>query len=160
MLIFAVRLILEDQGHLLFLRQTKKNGGKYSLIGGTVEENEFAREALSREAKEEAGIQVNPEDMQLAHVLHRHKLKKDETQLMLYFRATRFRGEPASLERKKFEEVRWLPANELPEEVSKHTRHVLQRLQRGDIYSEFPSRSKIIAFWQQLGNRWTGFSDY
>ena len=45
MLIFAVRLILEDQGKLLFLRQTKRNGGDFTLIGGNVEEREFAREA-------------------------------------------------------------------------------------------------------------------
>ncbi|MFM8484808.1 MAG: NUDIX domain-containing protein, partial [Bacteroidota bacterium] len=54
MLIFAVRLILEDQGRLLFLRQSKRNGGRYTLIGGNVEETEFAREALAREAEEEA----------------------------------------------------------------------------------------------------------
>lgn len=160
MLIFAVRLLLEDQGKLLFLRQTKKNGGKFSLIGGNVEENEFARDALSREALEEAGIFVRPEDMALVHVLHRHKLKKDETQLMLYFRAARFRGVPESQERKKFEDVRWLPADQLPEEVSKHTRHVLECIQRAEIYSEFPARSKIIAFWEQFGNRWSNFSDY
>ena len=50
MLIFAVRLILEENGKLLFLRQTKRNGGRYTLIGGNVEEHEFAREALAREA--------------------------------------------------------------------------------------------------------------
>lgn len=160
MLIFAVRLILEDQGRLLFLRQTKKNGGRYSLVGGTVEENEFAREALSREALEEAGIMVSPQDMTLVHVLHRHKLKKDETQLMLYFRATRFRGIPESLEPKKFEDVRWLPLESLPDEVSKHTRHVLENIRQGQIYSEFPARSKVLAFWEQFGSRWAGFSDF
>jgi 8-oxo-dGTP diphosphatase len=160
MLIFAVRLILEDKGHLLFLRQTKQNGGKYSLIGGNVEEHEFAREALSREAREEAGIHVDPDDMELVHVLHRHKLKKDQTQLMLYFRATRFHGEPESLEPKKFKTVTWLPVGALPNDVSKHTRHVLECLHRHIIYSEFPARSKVLAFWEQFGNRWAGFSDF
>ena len=56
MLIFAVRLIVEENGQMLFLRQTKRNGGRYTLIGGNVEEHEFAREALSREALEEAGF--------------------------------------------------------------------------------------------------------
>jgi 8-oxo-dGTP pyrophosphatase MutT (NUDIX family) len=160
MLIFAVRLILEDRGRWLFLRQTKKNGGKYSLVGGNVEEHEFAREALSREAREEAGIHVEPDDMELVHVLHRHKLKRDETQLMLYFRSTRFHGEPESLEPKKFKDVAWLPMDALPDDVSKHTRHVLVCLRRGQIYSEFPARSKVLAFWEQYGNRWAGFSDF
>ena len=94
MFIFAVRLILEDKGNLLFLRQTKRNGGRYTLIGGNVEEHEFAREALAREAKEEASIHVELEDLTLVHTLHRHKLQKDETLLVLYFKATRFSGEP------------------------------------------------------------------
>ena len=160
MLIFAVRLILEDNGKMLFLRQTKKNGGRFSLIGGNVEEQEFAREALSRETREEAGIHVEPEDLTLVHVLHRHKLKKDETMLVLYFKATVFHGEPAALEPKKFKDVQWLDIENLPSDVSKATVHVLKSIRQGTIYSEFPSRSKVLAFWEQFGNRWTGFSDF
>ena len=159
MLIFAVRLILEDNGKMLFLRQTKKNGGKFSLVGGNVEDNEFAREALAREALEEARIHVEPADMRLVHVLHRHKLKKDETLLVLYFKATKFYGEPESQEPKKFADVTWLPADHLPENVSKATRHVIQRLTRGEIYSEFPPRSQVLAFWEQFGDRWSEFTE-
>lgn len=154
MLTFAVRLILEDNNKWLFLRQTKKNGGRYSLIGGTVEDHEFAREALAREASEEAGIHVEPTDMTLIHVLHRHKLKKDENLLVLYFKATRFHGEPESLEPKKFLGVHWLPVDDLPEEVSKATLHAIQCIRRNDIYSEFPTRSKVLEFWEQFGNKW------
>ncbi|HLP93682.1 MAG TPA: NUDIX domain-containing protein [Saprospiraceae bacterium] len=157
MLIFAVRLILEDKGKLLFLRQTKRNGGRYTLIGGNVEEQEFAREALAREAREEASIHVEPEDLVLVHTLHRHKLQKNETLLVLYFKALRFSGEPESMETKKFKDVAWFSPNELPDEVSKPTRHVLQCIKDGDIYSEFPARSKVVAFWQQLGREWGGY---
>lgn len=160
MLTFAVRLILEEDDRMLFLRQTKKNGGRYSLIGGNVEEHEFAREALAREAKEEAGIHVEPVDLMLTHVLHRHKLKKGETLLVLYFKAARFHGEPESLEPKKFKDVEWLPLANLPPNVSKATQHVLRRIAQREIYSEFPARSEVLAFWEQFGNRWAGFSDF
>jgi len=157
MLIFAVRLILEDKGKLLFLRQTKRNGGRYTLIGGNVEEQEFAREALAREAKEEADIRVELEDLTLVHTLHRHKLQKDQTLLVLYFKATQFKGEPASLEIKKFKDVAWFSPLELPEEVSGPTRHVLDCIKAGDIYSEFPARSKVVAFWERIGKNWSSF---
>jgi ADP-ribose pyrophosphatase YjhB (NUDIX family) len=160
MLIFAVRLILEDKGKMLFLRQTKRNGGRYSLVGGNVEEHEFAREALAREAKEEASIHVDPLDLSLVHVLHRHKLKKDETLLVLYFKASKFHGEPESLEPKKFQDVAWFPIDKLPDEVSKPTLHVLKCIREGIIYSEFPSRSAVLAFWEQFGNQWTKFTDF
>ena len=156
MLIFAVRLILEENGKLLFLRQTKRNGGRYTLIGGNVEEQEFAREALAREAKEEADIHVEPIDLSLVHVLHRHKLTKNETLIVLYFKASKFYGEPESMETHKFKDVSWLPANALPEEVSKPTMHVLECIQRNEIYSEFPTRKKVLAFWEEFAQKWTG----
>jgi ADP-ribose pyrophosphatase YjhB (NUDIX family) len=160
MLIFAVRLILEDRGNMLFLEQTKKQGGRYTLIGGNVEEEEFAREALAREVVEEAGIQVLPENMQLVHVLHRHKLKKGETSLVLYFKANKFKGQPESMEPKKFKHAIWLPLSHLPNNISGSTRHVLDCIQQNMIYSEFPTRSKVLEFWKEFGHRWAGFSDY
>ena len=97
----------------------------------------------------------------LVHVLHRHKLKKDETALVLYFKAARFRGEPASLEPKKFKDVHWLPIDDLPSDVSKPTLHVLNGIKKNMVYSEFPSRSKALQFWEEFGNRWAaGFSDF
>jgi 8-oxo-dGTP diphosphatase len=143
-----------------FFSANEKERRALFLIGGNVEENEFAREALAREAREEAGIHVEPVDLRLIHVLHRHKLKKDETLLVLYFKAYRFEGEPESLEPKKFKDVKWLPVRSLPEEVSKATKHVLEGIQRGEIYSEFPARNKVLAFWEQFGDRWAGFSDF
>ena len=155
MLIFAVRLIVEKDGKLLFLHQTKKNGGGFSLVGGNVEDREFAREALAREAHEEAAIHISPSDLTLVHVLHRHKLKKDEQLLVLYFRASTFEGEPEPLETKKFRDVVWLPVDNLPDDVSKATRHVLNRLKTGEIYSEFPDQKKVLSYWGQFTESWS-----
>ena len=155
MLIFAVRLIVEKDGKLLFLHQTKQNGGGYSLVGGNVEDREFAREALAREAKEEAGISINPANLELVHVLHRHKLKKNEQSLVLYFKATAFEGDPEPLERKKFQDVVWLPINQLPDNISKATQHVLKNWMAGLIYSEFPNRSKVLSYWSQFSESWS-----
>ncbi len=160
MLIFAVRLLLEENGKLLFLRQTKRNGGRYTLIGGNVEEQEFAREALSREAEEEADIHVEPEDLSLVHVMHRHKLHKDQTLIVLYFKASKFFGEPESKETHKFKDCAWFPTSSLPDEVSKPTLHALDCIRLGEIYSEFPARNKVLAFWEDIGRKWTGLTDF
>lgn len=151
MLNFAVRLILEENGQLLFLKQTKKNGGKYTLIGGTVEDQEFAREALAREAEEEAGIRVDANALELVHVLHRHKLKVNENFLVLYFKAHTFQGKPTNLEPEKFAAIEWHDPKALPEKVSKPTIHVLNAIAKKEIYSEFPERKKVLAFWEQFG---------
>ncbi len=158
MFVFAVRLLMEQEGKLLFLRQTKKNGGRFTLIGGNVEEGEFAREALAREALEEAGIHIRPEALQLVHVLHRRKEKKAQTRLVLYFRTDHFRGEPSSQEPKKFKDVFWLPIHALPEDLSKTTRHVLSAIQRGEMYSEFPQRTHETQLWGEKKPNWEGFA--
>ncbi len=48
------RLILYHKGKILLLKQTKPNGGNYTLVGGTVENFEYARQSLIRESYEEA----------------------------------------------------------------------------------------------------------
>lgn len=131
------RLILEDRGRILLLKQTKPNGGNYSLIGGTIERKEYALESLIRESFEEADIELTPADLSLVHVLHkRYKKKGKKHRIVLYFRAHHYEGEPESKELKKFENVEWHPYNNLPDRLTGTVRHVLREYGRGKIYSE------------------------
>lgn len=128
------RLILEDRGRILLLKQTKPNGGNYSLVGGTIERKEYAVESLIRESFEEAGIRLTPADLSLVHVLH--KRYKKAHRIVLYFRAHHYEGEPESRERKKFENVEWHPYGALPSNLTSTVRHVLKAYSRGRLYSE------------------------
>ncbi len=129
------RLILEDAGKFLFLKQTEKNGGRYSLIGGTIERKEYAAQTLIRESREEAGIDLLPSDLSLVHVLH--KRYKKEHRIVLYFKAFHYEGTPESREKKKFSRVEWHPLNDLPGDVTPTVRHVIDEgLNKGRIYSE------------------------
>jgi 8-oxo-dGTP pyrophosphatase MutT (NUDIX family) len=128
------RLILEDRGRILLLKQTKPNGGKYSLIGGTVERKEYAAETLIRESFEEAGLKLTRNDLTLVHVLHKRYRKAHR--IVLYFRAHHYEGKPRSKEHKKFENVEWHPYNKLPAKLAPTVRHVLKAYGRGRLYSE------------------------
>ena len=133
-ILLKARLIVEDHGQILLLKQTSKNGGKYTLVGGTVEDYEFARKALIRESFEESGIILKAKDLQLVHTLHK---KKDEiTRIVLYFKAIDWTGEIKSQEPKKFKEVAWFPIDELPRGMSSTVRHALKHYRRGSRYSE------------------------
>ncbi len=140
--IFAVRLLLEEDGHVLFLHQTRQNGGRFSLPGGNVDGLESAREALCREANEEAGIKLTPDRLEFCHLLHRRKPKTGEVLVNIYFRARQFKGEPVSREPEKFRDVAWLPLAALPEEISNHTRKVLENIVAGEFYTEWPKLKK------------------
>ncbi len=129
-----VRLILYHRGQILLLKQTKPNGGNYTLVGGNIEQKEFAKACLIRESLEEAGIALEAKDLSLAHVLH--KRKPNEQRITLYFKAYRWEGEFRTREPKKFKAVEWHPLDQLPSKLSSTVKHVLKAYRSGLIYSE------------------------
>ena len=131
---FKARLILYDRGRILLLKQTRSNGGNYTLVGGTVENDEFARESLIRETREEANIQIAKEDLTLVHVLN--KRSKTGQRLNLYFKASKYRGIVQNLEDHKFKSVQWFPINKLPDNVTATVRQALTAYRTGKLYSE------------------------
>ena len=136
--IIKSRLILYYRGKILLLKQTQANGGNYTLIGGTVEQKEHAKETLIRESREEAGVILKREDLTLAHVLHKHK--SNGHRIVLYFKANKWKGEIQSLEPHKFENTKWFPLEKLPKDLSPTVAHVLKEYRHGRIYSEFTKK--------------------
>lgn len=128
------RIILKNLGKVLFLLQTTKQGGKYTLVGGRVEKLEFAKAALIRECKEEVGIVLNQDDLELVHVLH--KKNKLNNVITLYFETSTWAGLIENKERKKFKQVAWFSLDQLPKKTSPTTRHVLEQYKLGNKYSD------------------------
>ncbi len=139
-IILKARLIMEQKGKILLLKQTSQNGGKHSLVGGTVENQELAKQALIRESKEEAGITLDRESIELVHTLH--KKKGTRSRIVLYFRAKKWSGTIQSLEPKKFKKVSWHSLENLPKNMSPTVKHVLKHYRNGVRYSEFTSKAK------------------
>lgn len=130
-----VRLILYNAGKILLLKQTKPNGGNYTLVGGNIEAKEVAKETLIRESYEEAGIILKSKDLSLVHVLQ--KVKENEQRIVLYFKAQHYEGKLQAREKEKFKSVRWFSLNELPSNLTETVRHVLHQYRQGIYYSEF-----------------------
>jgi 8-oxo-dGTP diphosphatase len=128
------RLILIADEKVLLLKQTKPNGGNYTLVGGTIEQSEFAKACIIRESKEEAGIILSKNNLDLVHVLH--KRSKSEHRIVLYFKATIFSGAPRSLEPDKFKGVSWFSMNELPDKLTNTVRQILKAYRTNEFYSE------------------------
>jgi len=133
--VLKVRLILYNKGKILLLKQTKANGGNYTLVGGTVESMEYARESLIRESLEEAGIILRPKDLQLVHVLHKKTTLSQR--ITLYFKATKWEGALQSREPDKFKVVEWVPLDRLPKNLTATVGHVMKEYRKGVIYSEY-----------------------
>lgn len=128
-----VRLIIEHRGFILMLKQTSQNGGKYTLVGGALDDKELPKEALIRESEEEAGIKLFKSDLVLVHTLF--KQKGNNLRIVLYFKASKYDGELESREPEKFKKVAWLPLDDLPKNVSPTVMHILKKYKNGKTYS-------------------------
>ncbi|MEM6379771.1 MAG: NUDIX hydrolase [Bacteroidota bacterium] len=129
-----VRLILEDSGKILLLKQTKYNGGAYTLVGGKVEVGETAKQTLVRESWEEAGIILKEGDLELVHTLN--YFKESSSRLVLFFKAQHWSGKLTSRERHKFKELEWHRCANLPRQTKLNITKVLQRMRQGFTYTE------------------------
>lgn len=128
------RLILYEKGKILLLKQTKPNGGNYTLVGGNIEKDEYAKASLIRESFEEAGITLKSKDLQLVHVLQKNTNK--EQRIVFYFKANRWEGKVRSKEKDKFKAAEWFHLDKLPKNLTATVRHVMKEYRKGNLYSE------------------------
>ncbi|WP_020538004.1 NUDIX domain-containing protein [Lewinella cohaerens] len=138
--VIKARVILYDHGRILLLKQTKPNGGNYTLVGGTVEAEEFAQQCLIRESKEEAGITLEQKDLTLVHVMH--KRSKNEHRIGLFFKASRWEGKLRAREKEKFKAAHWFDLDRLPTNLTPTIQQVLKCYRKGIFYSEMSKKSE------------------
>jgi 8-oxo-dGTP diphosphatase len=136
-LIPAVYLLLVRDDQVLLLRryQTGYEDGNYSVVAGHVDGDEPARAAMVREAWEEAGLQLDPESLELAHILHRTTPNREAMEL--FFVADGSRHEPRNQEPHKCDDLSWFALDGLPANTIPYIRHVLECYRRGQVYSEY-----------------------
>jgi len=115
--------------------------GYYGLPAGKVEYGEQYSLAAAREVKEEAGVDIDPADLEFAHVVHRHKEDETETEFMdwvdVYFEAKKWKGEPHNTEEEKAESLDWIDFNNLPDNIVPPVREALNHIHEGKKYSEY-----------------------
>lgn len=122
----SVQLIITKGNSVLLLRRfnTGYADGHYCLPAGHVEDNEEVRDAMIREAKEEIGIELIKDNLELVHVLHRKAV--GITYIDFIFKATMWNGEIELMEPNKCDEIRWVSLSQLPSNVIPFTRKLLE----------------------------------
>lgn len=147
----AVYLFLEKEGKiLLHLRQnTGYMDGNWDVPAGHVEESELPTAAMVREAKEEIGITLRPEDLKPA--LAMYKVKHDTTgdRADYFFRATRWEGEITNMEPQKCADIKWFDPTMLPLNMTPHIREAIDCVLKGISYTELDER------WLRSHGAWT-----
>lgn len=141
----VVNMIIRDGDKiLLFLRNDgffNYNGGYWVIPAGHIEAGETARASAIREAKEELDIDIDPNDIEFAHVIS--NLASRTECFDFFFIVKKYSGTIKNCEGDKCAEMRWFTLDEiraLPQVVST-TRVALECIARREKYSELPHYS-------------------
>ena len=105
---------------------------QYDLPGGHLEPGEDLYDAMIREAKEEIGITIKRENMQIVHIYHH--FSKDV--LKFVFKVANYSGEIKNLEPEKCKEIRWIDINNLPENTIKGIKNEIINIYNDVYYSK------------------------
>lgn len=118
--------ILDGEGRVLLIRHTYLPG--WHMPGGGVETGETTGEALSREVREEAGLEIAGPPALHGIFLNRHVSRRDH---VLVYVVRAFRGHGPRRPDLEIAEVGWFLLSELPEGTTAGTRARLYEIVNG-----------------------------
>jgi len=137
-------VIFQKDSTVLLLRRynTGYRDGEYSVPAGHIEEAEFATTAALREAEEETGVIIKPEELLPAHIMHRHC--GDHERIDFFFTAKKWEGEITNKEPDKCGELKWVSLDQLPTNTIPYIRAALENYSTGRFFSEFTETGNSI----------------
>lgn len=133
----AAYLVLIKEGQVLLLRRfnTGYQDGNYSIVAGHLDGGETTKQCIIREASEEAGIKLSPEDLEVVHVMHR--LSSDREYFDIYLRAQKWTGNVTNMEPDKCDELKWYRMDSLPDNMLPEVKLALESISKNVHYGEF-----------------------
>ena len=105
--------------------------GYYDLPGGHLEAGEDIFDGMIREAKEEIGIKLKRDDMEIIHIYHKYI----KGMLKFVFKADKYEGTPINNEPEACEKIEWIELDNLPENIVPSIKEELENIQNGVYYS-------------------------
>lgn len=99
-----------DKGEIAFLLRAGDRWmtGHYGLPAGKVEKGESFIACAIREAREEVGVALRPENLKLVMTEHRHEIEDIENDWVdIFFEATSWEGELTNAEPEVHSELKW-----------------------------------------------------
>lgn len=135
----ASYLVIRKDGRIPFVLRANTSwmNGHYGLASGKVEMGESFTQALIREAKEEIGVTVRPENLRPILTCHRREPAESMSWVDMVFEADSWEGEVVNAEPHMHSELAWLDSAELPANVIPSVRFMLEQIAAGKTYCEY-----------------------
>ncbi|MGD8605355.1 MAG: NUDIX domain-containing protein [Anaerolineales bacterium] len=135
-LVSAVHLLLIRDGQILLLRRanTGYEDGNYSVVAGHLEGNETIKQASIREAREEVGIELNPQDLTVVQVMHR---RSEDERIDWFLSALQWQGKVTNREPNRCDQLLWRRLDDLPDNVIPYVAHAIHNYLEGVWFDSF-----------------------
>ncbi|MGI9464049.1 MAG: NUDIX hydrolase [Aestuariivirgaceae bacterium] len=119
-----LHLVLQRDGCVLMGRRlnTTFAAGQYHVPAGRLEVNETIIGGIVREAREETGIDISVDAIDLAYVMH---FRGESDRLSLFFTTDEWKGSIENCEPDKCEGWHWIPTDQLPDDTVPYARQAI-----------------------------------
>ena len=108
--------------------------GNYSVVAGHLDGQEDLKSAMAREAKEEAGIEISPSDLEVVGSMH---LMTDTEYVSFFLQASEWCGDVVNMEPDKCDDLRWFELDGLPENTIPYVRRAIENYREGKWFESF-----------------------
>lgn len=132
----AIHLFFIQDGQILLLRRfnTGFEDGKYSVVAGHLDGGETVKQAAIREGKEEAGVDIMEENIEMIGVMHRNS---DSERIDFFTRIQKWGGTIHNMEPHKCDELRFYPLSNLPNNMIPYIRQAIFNFQEGKWFDSY-----------------------
>ena len=133
-----VVMMNEDEKVLAVLRKnTGYMDGYWGLPAGHVEKDELPIKGVIREAKEEIGVEINPEDLNFVHLMIREAHDITGERVDIFFESNNWSGEPQNMEPDKHGGMDWIDPHSDSTPMVPYEREAINYIAEGIKYSEW-----------------------
>ena len=134
----SVFLFLKNKHKILMARRynTGYGDGFYSFVAGHVEKDETFKQAMIREAKEEVGISIKEEALQIVHIMHRYVVN-EKNRIDIFMTTHSWAGELYNAEPHKCDQIEWFSLEAIPRNTLSYIKHAIQQINKNIWFSEF-----------------------
>ncbi|MDJ0345034.1 NUDIX domain-containing protein [Streptomyces sp. H10-C2] len=108
--------------------------GQLNLPSGKVDAGEDVISGMIREAREEVGITLQPQEIQPVHVMHMRN-PEGEARVGWFFAAKHWQGEPVNAEPHKCAGLSWHRPDQLPAHTVPYNAYGIARYFKGEPFS-------------------------